>query len=448
MKFELTQQYMNDLVKLIDHQDNSALEELLSPLHPADIAEILDEAALEQAQYIYRLLDSEKASDVLVELDADVKNKFLASLTNSEIADQVEHMETDDATDFIQDLSPERQGEILSNIDDIELSEDIAKLLNYEEDTAGALMATEFICAQTDWTIGDALMNLREQAEEIDHVYTIYTIDEHKRLKGTLSLKTFLYSDNDTKIEAVHNPDFISVKATANDSEVIKLMDKYDLVVLPVVNEIGILIGRITIDDVVDAMREDAERDMQLATGVSEKIESKDSPWVITRARIPWLFIGMVGGVLGALVIGNFEGQLGKFPELAFFIPLIAAMGGNVGVQSSALIVQGLANNTLMNDKTASKILKELVVALINGAILSVILFLYTLAIGSGLNLCLTVSISLFSVIILSGIMGTFVPLILNRYKIDPALATGPFITTLNDVLGLLLYFYIGYLFY
>ncbi|MFT5600765.1 MAG: magnesium transporter [Flavobacteriales bacterium] len=448
MKFELTKAFLEEISTAIEADNSQFVEDQILHLHPADIAEILDEANLEQAQYIYRLMEEELASDVLVELDDDVKNQFLASLTNAEIAAQVEMMDTDDAVDFIQDLSEARKDDILSNLEDIELSSDIATLLAYDEDSAGGLMATEYICADINWTVSEALANLREQALDIDHVYTIYTIDEHRRLKGTLSLKTFLYSDNETLIKDVCNTDFISVKAYAEDWEVANLMEKYDLVVIPVVNEAGILLGRITIDDVVDVMREDAERDMQLATGVSVKIESRDSPWIITRARLPWLFIGLIGGILGALVIGNYEGQLSKFPQLAFFIPLIAAMGGNIGVQSSALIVQGLANNSLKFDSTYSKIMKEIVVACINGIVLSSCIFLYTLIIGSGYALCLTVSISLFAVIILSGIMGTLVPLVLHKYKIDPALATGPFITTLNDVLGLILYFSIGFLFF
>jgi magnesium transporter len=448
MKFELTKAFLEEIATAIAADNTQLIEEQVLHLHPADIADILDEANLEQAQFIYRMMPEELASDVLVELDDDVKNQFLASLTNAEIATQVEMMDTDDAVDFIQDLSEARKDDILSSLEDIELSSDIATLLSYDEDTAGGLMATEYICANLSWTVSEALANLREQALDIDHVYTIYTIDEHHRLQGTLSLKTFLYSDNETLIKDVCNTDFISVKASADDKEVANLMEKYDLVVIPVVNEAGVLLGRITIDDVVDVMREDAERDMQLATGVSEKIESKDSPWVITRARLPWLFIGLIGGILGALVIGNYEGQLDKFPQLAFFIPLIAAMGGNIGVQSSALIVQGLANNSLKLDSTFSKITKEIVVAFINGIVLSSFIFLYTLIIGSGYALCLTVSISLFAVIILSGIMGTLVPLVLHKYKIDPALATGPFITTLNDVLGLLLYFSIGFLFF
>lgn len=448
MKFELTKEFLTEIEDAVASQDTQFFQERICPLHSADIAEVIDEVNLEQAQYIYRQLDKERAAEVLVELEEDVRDEFLKSLSDDEIAFQVERMDSDDAADFIQDLPENRKDEILSNIEDIEHSSDIASLLSYDEDTAGGLMAKEFICANINWTVGETLENLREQAQEINYVYTIYTVDEYNRLLGTLSLKTFLYAENSTKIKDLYSDDPISVNASSSDKEVARLMEKYDLVAIPVVNHSGILIGRITIDDVVDVMKEDAERERQLATGVSEKIESKDSVWVITRARLPWLLIGMLGGIFGALVIGNFEGQLDKFPELAFFIPLIAAMGGNIGVQSSSLIVQGLANNSLQFDSTFKKILKELTVALVNGAVLSTIIFIYNFIFGANYSLCFTVSIALFAVIILAGVLGSLVPLLLHRYKIDPALATGPFITTLNDILGLLLYFVIGYAFY
>ncbi len=448
MKFELTKDFLEEIIEAIEVDNVQFITEKVLKHYPADVAEVLDAVNKNQAQYIYQLMDEEFASEVLVELDEDVRDEFLASFSNSEITTQVELMDTDDAADFLQDLPDSRKDDILSNMEDVELSSDIANLLSYDEETAGGLMAKEFICANVDWTVGETLANLRKQAQEIDHVYTVYVISEHNKLLGTLSLKTFLYADNETPIKDLYRPNPIAVKTSVSDREVAVVMDKYDLVAVPVVNEAGVLLGRITIDDVVDVMREDAERDMQLATGVTEKIEATDSPWIITRARLPWLLVGMVGGILGALVIGKFEGQLALFPQLAFFIPLIAAMGGNVGVQSSALIVQGLANNSLKFDSTFAKISKEFLVAIINGAILSILIFGYNYLFGADYRLCFTVSLALFAVILLAGIMGTLVPLMLHKYKIDPALATGPFITTLNDVLGLLLYFWIGYAFY
>lgn len=448
MKFELTKSFLEQIEVAVESNDIQFIREKVCPLHYADIAEILDEVELESAQFIYKQLENEQAAEVLVELDEDTRNSFLTSLSNSQIASQVELMDTDDAADFIQDLPDERKEDILSNIEDVEMSSDIASLLSYDEDSAGGLMTTEYICANINWTVAETLENLREQAKEIEHVFTIYAIDDYERLLGTLSLKTFLYAENETLIKDLYAPNPISVRTFVSDKEVANIMEKYDLVVIPVVNQVGVLMGRITIDDVVDVMREDAERDMQLATGVSEKIESRDSVWVITRARLPWLLVGLVGGICGSLVIGNFEGQLGKFPELAFFMPLVAAMGGNVGVQSSALIVQGLANNSLKLNSTLAKIMKEVSVTLVNATALSLLIFSFNFFMSQSYALCFTVSLALFCVIILAGVMGSLIPLILNKYKIDPALAMGPFITTINDILGLLLYFLIGYIFY
>jgi magnesium transporter len=445
MKFELTKSYLTALTDAIRDQDAQFVLNEVATLHPADIAEIFDRITIEEARFIYRQLDEELASEVLVELDEDLKESFLSSLSNTEIAVQVEMMDSDDAADFIQTLPEERKDEILSQLEDVEHSSDIASLLSYDEDTAGGLMATEFIWANVNWTVAEALENLRVQAQEIENVYTIYTVDDHDRLLGTLSLKTFLYTDNSTKISEIYTPNPISVRVTTTDTEVAKLMEKYDLVVVPVIDQAGVLLGRITIDDVVDVMREEAEKASQIASGLSEKIEDNDSIWIISRARLPWLLVGLVGGICGSMVIGGFEVQLSKIPQLAFFIPMIAAMGGNVGVQSSALIVQGLANKSLNYDSTFSKILKELTVALFNGAILSFFIFSYNFLFGLELALCITVSAALFTVVIIAAIMGTLVPLLLNRYKIDPALATGPFITTMNDILGMLVYFTISY---
>jgi len=448
MNFELTKEFLQELSKAVANRNGDIIAEKIKDVHPADIAEILDRIDLIEAHFIYNLLEEEVASDVLVELEEDVRDEFLKSLTSQEIADQVDNMDSDDATDIIQDLPEERKEKVLSKLEDADQASDIVSLLSYPEDTAGGLMAKEYIKANINWTVEECLEELRSQAEEIDYVYTIYVVDNQNKLLGTLSLKTFLYADNSTKISDLFKEEAISVKTSTPDEEVATLMEKYDLVAIPVLNQANVLVGRITIDDIVDVIKEEAEKDFQLASGISENVESKDSILLLTRARLPWLLIGLMGGILGAVVIKSFEYELGQFPVLAFFIPLIAAMAGNVGVQSSAIIVQGLANNSLSYGSTFSKILKEVGVALINGAVLSGLIFIYNVAFGEAWELCFTVSLSLFVVIIFAGVFGTLIPLLLDKYKIDPALATGPFITTINDVVGLLLYFTIGWLIY
>lgn len=448
MKFELTKEFISDLSDAAASGNNTFISNSLLDLHPADIAEILDEFDFEEAKIIYGYLDEEMASDVLTELDEDTREEFLASFSAKEIAESLDNMDSDDATDVIQDLPEHRKERVISELEDEEQASDIVDLLTYEENTAGGLMAKEFITVNENWTVEHAILEMRKQAEDVEQVYTIYVLSDKNVLIGTLSLKSILFAEDKTLINMLYSGEVRSVKATVESEEVVAIMDKYDLVALPVVNDEDVLLGRITIDDVVDVMREEAEKDYQMASGISEKVESSDSVWMLSRARLPWLLIGLLGGLLGAQVITGFEEKLGQFPVVASFIPVILAMGGNVGVQSSAIIVQALAQNTLGLETTGIKLLKELVVAIINGLICSLLLVAYTLLMHQDIMLAVTMTLSLMSVFVYAGLFGTIVPLVLNKYKIDPALATGPFITTANDVFGLLLYFLIGWSLY
>ena len=444
MQFELTKEFIDDVIKAIEREDNGFLVEKIHLLHPADIAELLEIVNLPQAQYLYKLLAEELASEVLVEIEEDTRDKFLASFSAEEIAESLDKMYADDATDVIQDLPEEVQEEVLEAIKDDEHSSEISILLNYDEDSAGGIMDMDFISANWNWTVKNALQKFREQVEDVDHVYTIYVVDDEKKLKGTLSLKRFLYASDDTLIKDIFLENPISVDVSEEAETVASKMEKYDLVVIPVIDEKEKLLGRITIDDALDVIKEEAEKDYQMASGISEKVESSDSVFVISRARLPWLLIGLLGGIFGAYVIGFFEGEIKEHAVMASFIPLILAMGGNVGVQSSAIIVQSLANNSLDYESIAKKLLKELLVALFNGFICAIIALLFCLVSKSDFKLALTIGVSLVAVFTYAGLFGTFVPLVLNKYKIDPALATGPFITTTNDVIGLLIYFLIG----
>ena len=449
MQFELTKQFLEDISNAIASKNATVVIDLVEDLHPVDIAEILDSVSSEEAQFIYRQLDTKISSTVLVELEEDVREKFLASLSAKEIAVQLESIDSDDAVDIIQDLPDYRKQRVISQLEDLELAEDIAELLIYDEDVAGGLMAKEYIVTNINWTVEQSLFKLREQAEDTNYVYTIYVVDDENKLLGTLSLKSFLYAKNTTKIVDLYRKEPISVSVTTSDEEVAQIMDKYDLVAIPVVDKDNFLLGRITIDDIVDVMREEAEKDFQMASGISERIDDKDSVFVLSRARLPWLLIGLFGGIMGSLVIGSFDEQLKVLPVLAFFIPLIGAMGGNVGVQSSAIIVQGLANNSLSVNSTYKKVIKELGVALINGSVLGLLIFAYTYFTVNDPRLSFTIATSLLVVIIFAGIFGTLIPLILHKRNIDPALATGPFITTINDIIGQLIYFTIaGYFFF
>jgi magnesium transporter len=424
------------------------IREHILELHYADIAEILDMLSNEEGKYIYFQLDEDVQADVLMELEEEVRDRFLASLSTKEIADQLENLDSDDAADILGELSDEQIQEVISQMEDDEAAEDIVDLLNYDEDTAGGLMQKEFIQAKLDWPVDRCLVELRRQAEDVEKVYTIYVVDDINKLVGVLSLKRLLFANPKTKIiDLYQGKNIISVKTNDSSEDVAKVMEKYDLVSVPVVDLQNKLVGRITLDDVVDVIKEEADKDFQLASGISERIDGNFSIWRNTRARIPWLIIAMLGGTLGAQVISRFEVGITEIPALAFFIPLITAMGGNVGVQSSAIVVQSIAKG---NDQFAgilSKMYKEFLVALINGLLLSAMIFGIASYFENS-TLGFVVSISLFTVIIFAATFGTLIPLVLNRYNIDPALATGPFVTTLNDIVGLFIYFTVGMLLY
>ncbi len=448
MRFELSKEFLENLRIKIAEQDTSWIKVNILELHFADIAEILDKLSNEEAKYVYFQMDEDLQADVLMELEEDIRDRFLASLSSKEIADQLENLDSDDAADILGELPEEKIQEVIAQMEDDEAAEDIVDLLNYDEDTAGGLMQKEFLKARVDWPVNRCLVELRRQAEDVERVYTIYVVDELNKLVGFLSLKRLLFASPKTKIvDLFQDKNVISVKSSDSSEEVAKVMEKYDLLAVPVVDLQNKLVGRITYDDVVDVIKEEADKDFQLATGLSEKVESNASVWKISRARLPWLFIGMLGGILGAQVISGFETSITLVPALAFFIPLITAMGGNVGVQSSAIVVQSLAKGNNSTGGIGPKLLKEGIVAIVNGVLLSALIFGIAYMFENG-TLGFVVSISLFTVIVFAAVFGTLIPLLLNKYKIDPALATGPFITTLNDVLGLFIYFTVGMLLY
>ena len=446
MKFELTKEFLQEIIDKIDRKEFELIKTELSELHNVDIAELIEELDEEYGKILFELFEDETSAEILIELDEENRESVLEDLSSREIAEElIENLDSDDAADIIADLPSEKKVEVLSHIEDIEHASDIVDLLSYPENTAGGLMAKELIKVNEKWAVLRCVKEMRKQAEEVDKVYTIYVVDDDDVLLGTLSLKKLLLTPEKTFITNIYNEKVFSVKANSDDEEVANIMEKYDLVVLPVVDDLSRLIGRITIDDVVDVMKEEAMEDYNKASGISEQVDASDNIVTLTRARLPWLLIGLMGGIMGAEVIGIFD--IENNIELAFFTPLIAAMGGNVGVQSAAIIVQGLASNNLGMDSLAQRLMKELGVALLNGIICSGLIMIITSLIGYPSSISFTVSISLMAVIIFAALFGTFIPLALDKYKIDPALATGPFITTVNDVLGLFIYFMIGKLF-
>lgn len=449
MRFELTKEFLEELNAAVKNNAEARVAEMIDGLHAVDIAEILDEQSTEDAKAFYFLLPNELGADALIELDEDVRERFLKEISSEEIAEKIiDNLDTDDAADLIGELPEDKQDEVIAHIEDIDHASDIIDLLHYDEDSAGGLMAKELVKVYLDWDVATCIKEIRSQAEDVEKMYTVYVVDDNNILQGRVSLKKLLLAPDKKRVKDIYNEEVRLVKVDTEKEEVAEIMEKYDLVSIPVIDEIGRLLGRITIDDVVDVIKEEADKDYQMASGISENVESSDSAWILTRARLPWLLIGLLGGILGAQVIEAYEGQIKIHPETAFFIPLIAAMAGNVGVQSSAIVVQGLANKSLGLDGLWVKLFKELLVGLINGLVLGTLIFFYNFFFSDSLTLSIIVSTSLVVVIIFAAIFGTLVPLMLNKYKIDPALATGPFITTVNDVFGLFLYLMIGYLMY
>ena len=441
--FKLTEALIEQIQGLIEAQQGDTLVALFEEYHFADIAEIIDELSVEEATYLIKLLDSEKTSDILTELDEYLREAILSNLSAQEIASEINELDTDDAADMIADLPEDMVQQVIQSLDDKEHAQDIVDLLRYDEDSAAGLMAKELVKVNENWTVAKCVREMRIQAEHVTRVHSIYVVDDHDVLKGRLSLKDLLTTSTKTHIAEIYIPkvDFVHVNETPEG--VARIMSKYDLEAIPVVDEAHRLVGRITIDDIVDVIREEAEKDYQLAAGLSSDVEADDNILDLTKARIPWLFLGLLGGIGAAAIMGGFESLMKDHAMLFFFSPLIAAMAGNVGVQSSAIVVQALAGEGLRGSMS-QRLIKEVMLSLLNGSLLGGLLLLVTWVWKGAILTSMAISLSLVSVTLFAGIIGTFIPIFLHKRGIDPAIATGPFITTSNDIFGILIYFSIA----
>ena len=444
MQFQISREFIEKIENLVEQKNNKELLVQFENMHHADIAETLEDLSLDDATYVIKLLESDKTAEVLMELDEEDREKVLNNLSAKEIAEEIEEMDTDDAADIVGELSPEVKELVISHIEDEQHADDIVDLLRYEENSAGGLMAKELVKVNENWSVTGCMSEMRQQAENVTRVHSIYVVDNKNKLKGRLSLKDLITAPSTAQISDVYIAQVDYVSVDTKGEEVARIMQKYDLEAIPVVNEMGKLVGRITIDDILDFIREEAEKDYQMAAGISEDVEADSSIWQLTRARLPWLILALLGGFISVNVLETFDEAMEKHGALFFFVPLIAAMAGNVGVQSSAIVLQGLANGSLRGS-LLNRLLKEVLLSLFNGFVLAGLLvlggvFLLNLDFDFGL----TVAISLISVIITASLIGTFVPIILDKQGIDPAMATGPFITTSNDICGILNYFSIA----
>ncbi|MDC0559968.1 magnesium transporter [Flavobacteriaceae bacterium] len=444
-QFKVNDELIDNIKRLITISDKEKLVKDLNDLHYADLAEIFELLEVKQVIFLVKIFDKERIADALAEIDEDLREIILENLSAKEIAEKIQELDTDDATDVISELSEDIQESVLSQIKDSELTDDIKELLKYKEDTAGGLMAKELVKVSEDLSISKCLDEIRKQAKNVSRVHSIYVVDSKNKLKGRLSLKDVVTAKSGSKVKDIYIPKVDYVTADQEGEEVAKIMSKYDLEAIPVTNKRKTLLGRITIDDIVDLIKDEAEKDYQLAAGISSEVEANDSIFQLSKARLPWLFLGLLGGLGSVFILKDFE-QIMNQPDLRnlfFYTPLIAAMAGNVGVQSSAIIVQGLAND-LVKGSLLSRLLKEVGLSLINGLVLAIILVIFGQIVNQDLFMSLTIAGSMMGVIIIAALVGTFVPIILDKQGIDPAIATGPFITTANDIFGIFLFFYIA----
>ena len=444
-QFKINDELIDRIKKLILSEDKSKVIEKLKDVHYADLAEIFELLEISEVVYIIKIFDKQKSADALAELDEDIREGIIENLSEKEIAEKIEELDSDDATDIISELTEERQERVFSQIKDSSLAEDIKELLKYAENTAGGLMAKELVKVNENLSISKCLDEIRKQAKNVSRVHSIYVVDSGNKLKGRLSLKDLVTAKARTRVKDIYIPNVDYVHVNLEGEEVAKVMSKYDLEAIPVVNNRKILLGRITIDDIVDLIKDEADKDYQLAAGISSEVEANDSIFQLTKARLPWLFLGLLGGIGSVFILKDFE-QIMNEPNLRnlfFYTPLIAAMAGNVGVQSSAIIVQGLAND-LVKGSLLSILIKEVGLSLINGLALALILIVFGQIVNQELIMSFTIAGSMMGVIVIAALVGTFIPIILDKQGIDPAIATGPFITTANDIFGIFLFFYIA----
>jgi magnesium transporter len=438
-------QLLLQIQPLIENQEAEAVRLLLEAYRPEDIADIFWDIELDEAKFIIKVVGQKEAVEIIRSLDEELQERFFKGYTAKEIADDVvSYLDSDDSVDILNLLPTRKAEEVLSYLDDQDYAKNLASMLHYDDDVAGGLMAKELVQVKHNWTVSQCIEEIRLQAEEVDSVHAVYVVDDKNILNGVVSLKDIVLSKAHTSVIEITNTEFIAVNAYATGEEVARLMNKYDLITIPVIDSMNRLIGRITIDDVVDFIKEEADKDFQLQAGLSDSVVSEDKVLILSKARLPWLMVGLIGGLGSSMLVSNFETDISHLPQMAFFMPVVAAMGGNAGVQSSAIIVQGLANNTLKSKNIMPKLAKEFTVSLINGLACSALLLMFNLIIGHNYDLSIVVSIALITVIIFASLLGTITPLILEKFKIDPALATGPFVTTINDIIGLTVYFSLG----
>ncbi|MBW2358543.1 MAG: magnesium transporter [Deltaproteobacteria bacterium] len=435
----INERLIEEVKDYIEQENRLLLENLIDEMRPADVADLIEHLKPDERLFLFKLLEPEGAGEVLVEIEPPVQERIISGLDNEAISEIVEELDSDDAADIVGDLPAERAREIIKTVGD-DVSEELGKLLPYAEDTAGGIMALEFVAIRADAKVMDAVETIREKREEVENLYYLWVVDDFERLAGLISLKDLLLESPDRKVSDIMNPEVISVHTNTDQEEVVRLVKKYDLVSIPVVDEQHRLVGRITHDDIIDVIEEEVDEDISLMAGVINQEIAEESPLKISRARLPWLIVGLLGGILAAAVISQFESSLERILALSFFFPVVMAMGGNTGTQAATVAVRGLATGDISLVNIEKRLWMEMKVALVNGIICGILLGLIVGFWLSDYWLGAVVATALILIILNSGFIGAAVPLVLKRLNIDPAIATGPFVTTSNDILSLLIY--------
>lgn len=437
---QVDQELIDNIVNLIESESDKSVLNIISDLHPADIAEIINHLHFDEANFVFNLLDTETAGDVITELDENLREKILEDIDPEKISTIVDELETDDATDIISELPEEIRSQVLDTIDK-ESSEDVKELLKYAEDTAGGKMSSDFVFIYEESTVRDAIHEIRKNADEFENLYFIYVLNKVDELIGVVGLKSLLIHPRVTPITEVMEEDLIYVTTDVDQEEVANTMEKYDLVAIPVVDDKQKMVGRITVDDIIEVISEEAEEDIQKLAGLSDEQETSDSVFRISRIRLPWLIIALMIELVGAQFLHVWQNSLQAFASAVAFIPVVMAMGGSTGTQAGIVMVRGFASGDIWITESFKKISKEFVVAIINGLACGAILFLATSFIfDESLPVTILVSGSLMAVIIIATLLGALIPLLLKKAGQDPAIATGPIVTTFNDILGLIIY--------
>ena len=430
---------IEEVKHLAEQGNRQGLKKLIDDMRAADLADLIEHLDPEERLFIFNLLEPDGAGEVLVEIETPVQERILKGLDNQAITEIVQRLDSDDAADLVGDLPGDRAREIIERVGD-EVSGELEKLLPYPEDTAGGIMALEFVAVKADASVKDAIDTIREKREEVENLYYIWVVGDLGELVGVISLKDLVLELTDRKISDIMNPEVISVHVDTDQEEVARLVKKYDLVAIPVVGDDQRLAGRITHDDIIDVIEEEADEDISLMAGVIDQEITEESALKISRARLPWLIAGLFGGIIAAAVINQFESSLEKVLALSFFFPVIMAMGGSTGTQAATIVVRGLATGDISLMNIGKRLWMEMRVALVNALVCGIILALIVGTWVSDYGLGSVVGLALVLIIVNAGVIGSAVPMVLKKWNIDPALATGPFVTTSNDILSLLIY--------